>query len=279
MCAFILDRAHQVGFRELEMLRECFHSTMHWGGQPLAQMRRTITTTVIQRKPKPCRIMQTYYHPHITQKIQLIIKITWAHPPTEIKSFYRKIILKKFINYLIPRQWQQFPFQNITNERQSAFKCEILEMVTFCRLSACFASDWKSFIFFTPTHFSLIPLQFDSILRYRYQILASRAPPTGFRYNHEFLERQALILDDFLYKLASTMEDYGDLNTLEPRLIEATGMILQSPGFSAASVLTEFIQEPWLHNKLIIFSSEQYWLELLYTGHVLIACIRCSDIL
>ncbi len=39
------------------------------------------------------------------------------------------------------------------------------------------------------------------------------------------------------------MEDYGDLNTLEPRLLEATSMIMQSPGFSAASVLAEFFEE------------------------------------
>mmetsp|Transcript_23187 Transcript_23187/g.48154 ORF Transcript_23187/g.48154 Transcript_23187/m.48154 type:complete len:97 (+) Transcript_23187:117-407(+) len=82
-----------------------------------------------------------------------------------------------------------------------------------------------------------------AVCRQIYQILALRAPPTGLSYDHEFLVRQALLLDDFLYKLASTMEDYGDLNTLEPRLLEATGMILQSSGFSAASVLADFFNE------------------------------------
>mmetsp|Transcript_28868 Transcript_28868/g.59165 ORF Transcript_28868/g.59165 Transcript_28868/m.59165 type:complete len:99 (+) Transcript_28868:46-342(+) len=82
-----------------------------------------------------------------------------------------------------------------------------------------------------------------TVSRQIFYILVQRAPPTGQTYGREFLERQALLLDDFLYKLASTMEDYGDLNTLEPRLLEATSMIMQSPGFSAASVLAEFFDE------------------------------------
>mmetsp|Transcript_2391 Transcript_2391/g.5504 ORF Transcript_2391/g.5504 Transcript_2391/m.5504 type:complete len:99 (-) Transcript_2391:110-406(-) len=82
-----------------------------------------------------------------------------------------------------------------------------------------------------------------TVSRQIFHVLVQRAPPTGQTYGREFLERQALLLDDFLYKLASTMEDYGDLNTLEPRLLEATSMIMQSPGFSAASVLAEFFDE------------------------------------
>mmetsp|Transcript_24262 Transcript_24262/g.49652 ORF Transcript_24262/g.49652 Transcript_24262/m.49652 type:complete len:100 (+) Transcript_24262:71-370(+) len=73
------------------------------------------------------------------------------------------------------------------------------------------------------------------------RILARRAPPPGQVYTYEFLDRQALILEDLLYKLSFTMEDYGDLNTLEARLLEATAMILQSNNFSARSVLESFL--------------------------------------
>ncbi len=83
----------------------------------------------------------------------------------------------------------------------------------------------------------------DLVLWKRLRILSRRIPPPGIFYNRGFLEKQSLILEDFLYKLSSTITDYGDLETLEARLHEATAMILQSNDFSVRSVFTSFLED------------------------------------
>mmetsp|Transcript_20564 Transcript_20564/g.42815 ORF Transcript_20564/g.42815 Transcript_20564/m.42815 type:complete len:112 (-) Transcript_20564:561-896(-) len=80
-----------------------------------------------------------------------------------------------------------------------------------------------------------------TVCREVFRILAERAPPRR-AYDVAFLKRQTYILDDFLYKLSSTMEEYCDLNSLEQRMLVATSMILQSPGITAASVLSGFLE-------------------------------------
>mmetsp|Transcript_30190 Transcript_30190/g.61453 ORF Transcript_30190/g.61453 Transcript_30190/m.61453 type:complete len:99 (+) Transcript_30190:59-355(+) len=74
------------------------------------------------------------------------------------------------------------------------------------------------------------------------RIISQRVPEAGGIYEDKFLERQSFILEDLLYKLAFTMGDYGDLNTVEARLQEASNMILLSSGHSVASLLAAFLE-------------------------------------